>query len=295
MAFGFTAELIAETGHFFTTPDGKYVKEYRDVWRCKCPYNFPLDMVCSELGVLPGAPYRFWSFATAHSIVPAKMPSVPPHNFWEVVIDYSTEGVVPDDPSDTDPVLRRVKRRTGTTQQQRFIIKDKNDVLITDAARSAFDGGIPVTDYLGTFIFERDEIHSEGSMSQAAILSGQLNSILFAGCDPETLMLDVTGEEKWEGGYHFWTFTYTMTHDPLGWQPRPLNAGLYQLVSGRRQRILEADGTKTQEPQPLYADSFTVPPPGTVIPENRRPDDCRFVEVDHYDTFDFATLGLTAL
>lgn len=287
MPFPFSYELKSESANFTVNPDGKFVKEYRSVYHCKSILNLSLDGCCAELGVLPGAPHPDWPSATARKISPTRLPTIAPFCRWDVEVTYSTEGVVPNDSSDPDPVLRRVKRRTGTAQQQRFIIKDRNGVLITDTAGSVFDGGVPVTDYLGTFIFERDEPHDAGSMSQASQLSGKLNSVTFAGCDPETLMLDVVGEEKWEGSYHYWTFTYTMTYDKDGWQPKPVNAGLYRLnATNERVRITEADGTNTQEPQPLG-------PSGGVIPVAARPGSCIFVDVDHYITFDFADLGLT--
>jgi hypothetical protein len=289
MTFPFTRERLTSKLKAYVNSDGRLIKEYDDTYLCKSPINLTNDGACSECGVLPGAPHPEWPFATARSIECTRNMTHVPFCAWNISIHYSTEAVVPADNSDTSPELRRVKRRTGTMEQQRFIIKDRNGILITDAAGSPF-GGIPVTDRLGTYTFERDEDHNAGSMSQAAQYSGKLNSVTFAGCDPETLMLDVVGEEKWEGNYHFWTFSYVMTYDKDGWQPKPANAGLYYLAGGQRKRILEIDGTGlkgVQEPQPLSA-------AGAVIPVASRPAACNFITVDHYITFDFADLGFNA-
>jgi hypothetical protein len=75
-----------------------------------------------------------------------------------------------------------------------------------------------------------------------------------------------------------------MTYDPLGWQPSPLNAGMYKLLNGARIRITE-NGAPSSEPTPL--DSA-----GAVVPVANRPDSCIFVDVDYYDTMDFSLLGL---
>lgn len=294
MAFTFT--LIEDVMSLTVDSSGKMIKTYDRKYLCKSDTEKTLDQVAAAVGVLPGAPHPDFAIATAKRIGTTRRPTLAPHCAWDHSIHYSTEGVVPEDDESFDPEDRRVKRRTGTTQQQRFIIKDRNDVLITDAAGSAIDGGVPVTDYLGTITWERDEDHTSSSMSQAAILSGKINSLTFMGCDPETLMLEVTGEEKYEGSHHFWTFTYTMVYDRKGWQPKPLNAGLYQLKDGRRERIQEVDeaGKKqnTQEPQPLYSSSNVVPGPGRVIPVASRPGSCNFLDIDHYIAFDFTTLGL---
>lgn len=283
MAFSF--ELKTDTAKFSVNSDGKFIKTYNRMYLCKNETELTIDQVCANVGILPGAPFVNWSPATCHLIDPVRLPTVEPHCAWEVSYEWSTDAVVPQDSADTAPENRRVKRRTGTSTQQRFILRDRLNKMILDAAGSPYDGGVPVTVYLGTLVFERDETHNSSKMSQAALLSGKLNSTTFMGCAPETLLLEVTGEEKYEGAYHFWTFVYTMTYDKDGWQPQPANAGLYQLVSGQRTRIEENDGTATVQPQPLTVS-------GTVIPEASRPAACNFIDVDFYPTFNFATLGL---
>lgn len=280
--------------------DGKLTKTFTDSYLCTNETELTLDAVAAAVGVLPGAPHPDRADATARDFDTVRRMTHTPHCAWDHTITYSTEGTVPESSSSTDPEDRRVLRSTGTTTQQRFIIKDRNGVLIVDTAGSPYDGGIPVTDYLGTIQWTRCEAHSSSSMSQAAQYSGKLNSTTFMTCAAETLMLHVTGQEKYEGTYHFWEFTYTMTYDKDGWQPKPVNAGLYQRVEKstggfERQRIMEGTGTsatKTQEPQPLYGSTSSSPIPGSVIPVASRPGSCNFIDVDHYITFDFTTLGL---
>lgn len=285
----FTFELVADKCRTSVNSDGRLVKSYTRQYLCKSTTELTLDQVGEGVGILPGAPHPNRTDATCHDIDISRRPTKEPHCAWDAIYTYGTDSVVPENDSDTDPLQRRVKRRTAHVEQQKFIIKDRNDVLITDTAGSPFDGGVPVIDFLGTMTFERDEAHSATSMSQAAILTGKINSDVFMGCAVGTLMLKVTGEEKWEGTYHYWTFVYEMTYDKDGWQPKPANAGLYQVVlEGAdlvRERILESDGRPTQEPQPLTVG-------GGVVAFADRPDDCNFITVDHYITLDFSSLGL---
>lgn len=283
MAYDFAP--VSRTLNVTVTSDGKLIKRYKTRFLFGSDVTLTEDQVCALIGILPGAPHWQWPYATCRDISCERIPSTEPCCWWHVDYDHSTDAAVPADNASTDPDVRRVLRETGTSQQQRAIIKDRNGVLLTDAAGSPFDGGVPVTEFLGTITWTRDETHTSDSQFKAKALSGHLNSTTFMGCAAKTLLLDVKGREKWEGNYHFWTFTYLMTYDPLGWQPRPVNAGLYKKVGGKRERILEDDKTPTQEPQPLTT-------AGDVVPIANRPGSCNFIDVDHYPTFNFASLGL---
>ncbi len=285
----FTNELQKDSLKITVTSEGKLVKEYLREYLCKNDTELTLDEVGANVGIVPGAPHPDWEAARAKEISIDRNLTREPYCSWLAKYSYSTEGVVPADSGSTAPEDRRVVRTIGTSQQQRFIMKNRDGSLIVDTAGSPFDGGIPVTDYMGTFTWERDEPHTGFNLEQAHALSGKTNLTEFMGKDPGTLMLEVTSREKWEGGFHFWTTTYSMVYDKDGWNPRPLNAGLCQIVGGRRERIQEEDANKnkmpTQEPQPLDA-------LGAVIPVESRPDACIFIETDHYEPIEFADLEL---
>lgn len=288
----FETNLIVDEAGVTLNSDGRLVKTFHRRHRSKSTEEINIDAVHAAIGVLPGAPHPTWPYATCRSIKSTREMTREPHCAWITDYEYSTEAAAPSDEStsSTDPTARNVKRRTGTMQQQRFIIRDRLGVMITDAAGSPFDGGVPVTDYLGTLVFERDEVHSSTSMSQAVVLSGKINSDTYMGCSPGTLMMEVNGDEKREGSYHFWSFTYSMVYDKDGWQPRPANAGLYERHAGGVRRIT-FDGKPAQEPQPLFP-STSSGRPGEMIPNTLRPAACNFIEVDHYNTLAFSSLGL---
>lgn len=280
-----TFNRVSETLTVTVNTDGKLVKRYHTQYLCESATEMTRDEVADAVGIQPGAPHAEWPFATCNAINITRLPTREPYCKWHADYDHATDAVVPNDAADADPTLRRVNRSTGTQQQQKAIIRDKNGVMLVDTAGSPFDGGVPVTDRLGTITWKRDEDHTSTSTAQAFLLSGKLNDATFMGCAAGTLQLDVSGEEKWEGTYHFWTFTYVMTYNPEGHQPQPADAGLWELDRlGARRRIME-NGEPAQTPQPLT----TL---GHVVPVANRPADCRFLTFEHYDEMDFTTLSL---
>lgn len=281
---------VERSEHVTVESNGRLKKTYDDTYLAidDSATAISTDDVLAGIGVLPGAPHPNWSAAICIDINVTQGASRAPHCYWHVSYHYSTFGEVPESQTSTAPDERRIRRKFTPTTQQRFILKDRLGNLITDAAGSCFDGGVPVDVRLGTLTFERDILHVNFDLETTFTRSGSLNSATWLGAAIGTVMLDMSAEEKWEGGYHFWTVTYTFCYDKDGWQPHPANAGLYQLplgVADRRTRIVEDDGTPTVEPQPLYAN-------GALIPESLRATDGNFIAVDYYPTFDFNTLNL---
>lgn len=266
--------------------DGRLVKEYNDTWKLISDTASTRDAAAAALGVLPGAPHSEWPAATCDRINPVRLMTKAPYETYHVNLHYSTIAVVPEDTSSTAPELRRVKRRLGNQEQQHFIQKNSSGTAILDAAGSPFDGGVPVTDRFGQWVWERDELHSSlASVAALCSLTGSTNYDVFMGKPIGTLQIEIVAEEKYEGSYHFWTITYTVSYNPDGWNPGPLNAGLWQKVGGLRKRILEDDGKPAQEPQPLTT-------AGAVVPVASRPAGCNFITVTHFPTLVYSTLGL---
>lgn len=238
-----------------------------------------------SLGINAGDPHPNDNVAICTGLKPVRKATLPPHQAWDVDVNWST--IVADDITATEnPLLARVIRSEGTTDQQRYIIRDRNNQIIQDSAGSPFDGGVAVNVKLGTVSFIRNELDGvDYWLGKANTLSGKINSTTYLDGDPGTVMLDVKASEKWYGPTHYWEVNYTFTYDPLGWNPKPVNAGFYYLSSGARKRITEADGTETQEPQPLTTS-------GAVVPVASRPAAVNFIDVDYYETMNFNDLGL---
>lgn len=280
-----TFELQSDVSNHTVNDVGKIVRNHTRTLLAKSDSAVFVSSydVAVATGLVPGDVHPSDEYATIRKINPVRRKTIPPNQAWDVTVEWSTETTEVD--IEENPVNRRVKRSESTTDQQRYIIRDKNGKLILTSAKRPFDGGVPTTVKLGTITFERNEQHGAGYyVGKAITLSGKLNSLPFMGADAETLMLNVDAKETWEGIWHYWAVTYSFVHEPLGWQPRPINADFYELISGEHVRIRE-NGNDATEPVPLDSS-------GRVIPIASRPDACIFVEVEWFDTFDFNSLGL---
>jgi hypothetical protein len=235
-------------------------------------------------GISLGEDYVDNNFAKCNRLDIEIVPSRPPEQTWLAMCGWSTDVNLLDD---DDPANRRWKRKVSTYARQRNIFRDRDGVLILDAAGSPFDGGVAVEEDLPVITFQHNVAWAMYDLSDFNALSNAVNSSSFMGCDAGTLRAKVEADEQWEGNYHFVVETITIQYEPLGWQPRPANAGLwYKDGSGKRQRIKEGDGrTLVSEPEPLYAD-------GSKIPIANRPADCNFIEADHYSEVDMNAIGL---
>lgn len=208
---------------------------------------------------------------------------------------FSTDATLPQQ-DDDDPTTRRTLWKGGPTIVTTYLTEDKNGKPILDSAGQPFDGGVPCDVRLATFTASRNIDAAGYDQFGVPLLSGRVNANAYLGFPAGTLQVDITNEEFQQGAFHFWAETYTFNYNPLGWQPRPLNAGFYcrDEIDGPARRIKNSDVGDTDadtqdqecpEPQPLDAD-------GLIVPVANRPDDCLFVDVEKFETYDFALFNL---
>lgn len=289
----FTYGLLQDKLSSTLSKDGKPVKVYSRQYLLKSDSVSNQGVEAAEVGfillsgIARGEPFVDNPGAFCVSIQTTRRKSRPPKQAWDVDCEWTTDAPQIDD---EDPSKRRWKRKVGTSEQQRYVFRDKNKKLIVDSAGSPFDGGVPVNVRLFTGVWEHNVLAANYDINRPATLSGKLNSDTFLGCEPGTLLLDVTAEEQEEGKWRFWRETLTLTYDLLGWQPKPANAGLYHINrtkpnSPKRERIKDANNKDAVEPEPLYAD-------GTVVPFHKRPGDCGFIDVPYYPTMAFSELNI---
>lgn len=280
----FTWSITADTTSVDVSPVGKITRTHSRTYLMKSDSTTFVSSyeAAVALGLNAGDAHPADPYALLRKINPTRrMTRIP--QAWDISVEWSTETT--ETQLAENPMDRKVIRSESTSDQERYITKDRNGKMIQDTAGSPFDGGIPVNVKLATMVFTRNEAHDTTYyVGKANTLSGYINSTAFAGAAAGTLMLNVQATETFEEQYHYWVVTYTMTHDPLGWQPSPLNAGMYKLLNGKRVRILE-NGAPSSEPCPLDA-------AGAIVPVYSRPDSCIFVDVDYYETYDFSLLGL---
>jgi hypothetical protein len=273
--------------------DGRITKSYKHkyLYRTTAGSRPTFADIAADLGIAPGSPYADDLNATAGNAEIEHLLTRPPHCAAEVTITWATNNPVPAEDS-TDPSTVRQLWDLRPIIQQRYVLEDRNGDPILNSARTPFDGGIPVDVRLGQAVLKLKILDADFDKTTVLALSGRVNSVTFLGGDPGTVQLDVSAQEAYEGAYHFWNVEYQFSYDPLGWQPKPLDAGFYQLGAlgvpvpitlGDLATPTTSDSTKVPEPEPLDGS-------GNVVPYADRPGSCAFVPVDYFEEFDFNSL-----
>ena len=201
---------------------------------------------------------------------------------WDIDLQFSTEGT-PTFENSIDPTKQRIVRTWQTVEQTMYIVRDREKAMIVNTANQPYDGGIPVTIELPTLTYEFNQFNFSGSTGTQ--YANSLNSDTFSGAEPETLKLKIGAKETYEGQYRFWAMRYEMSYFPFGWQPQPINAGLYQLVSGKLTRCKDRDNQDATSPMPLDHN-------GKQIAIASLPDAAFVNKIDFYPTMPYGNLGM---
>lgn len=276
--------------------DGRVVSEYKRTYLYRTNAATPPTeaAIISDLGIVPGSPYVNDSNATckgveiSHGVGPTKCPHFARH----IAVEWSTTAPLPNNVS-TDPTTMRTTWSLSATIQSRYIWRDRNGVLILNAAGQPFDGGIPMAVRLGTAVAKRNITAAGYNKNNVMANSGKLNSATYLGAAPGTLQVDIQAEEKYEGGYHFWAETYQFCYDPEGWQPKVMNAGFfYRDAYDVLTRITNGDLGDTADPTAAVQEPEPLTDTGGLLPISDRPDLCNFITVDAFDSMAFSSFGL---
>jgi hypothetical protein len=289
-----TVEMLEESTSEYIASDGKPVIEISETYLMQDNSSSRVYVNAARLnfhsatGIVPGAAHASTPAMRYRKVDPKRLPTRQPWQQWTVTCSATTDCPLIDDPN---PANRRWKRSVTDSDQQRFIFRDRNDKLIVDKAGTPFDGGVPINVKLITYKWQHNTDWSVYNLGTIGDISGTINSDSFLGKDPYTLMLTYAATEEWEGEYHYASEEFTIIYDPMGWKPKPANAGLYELYSSSiysnatKRRPIKIDGKYAIEPEPLTTS-------GAVIPYSQRPDACNFITVDYYNEIAFGDLGL---
>ena len=91
---------------------------------------------------------------------------------------------------------------------------------------------------------------------------------------PGTLRVRITASEQWSGDAAYWACSYVFRYNPNGWQPKILEAGLYQLDgTGEKIPCTEKgaspyDSQQVTHPVPIDANGLQIDPstlPGAAV------------------------------
>lgn len=282
----FTAELISEDFNPTLQSDGRIVRTYRDVYLAKSDTRMSGMEVLSAIGVRQGDTHRDDGLASLRSC-PVKRRFTRQAPFtYDVTLEYSTDAPQVQSQNSDDPTQLRVKRWWSTTEEQRYIIRDRNGVLIVNTAKEPPKGGIAVNVELPMLTYERNESDFSGAV--AKLWSGSINQSAWAGWDPGQVKLKVTGEEIFEQKHHYWRVRYEFVCDEDGWQPRWVNAGVreWDPINSKQIPILDENLQPVTEAVPLDSSGFEIA--AIYLPES-----AVFNTVDYRRSMEFQKLGLS--
>lgn len=264
--------------------------------------TFPTPQeIASAFGVVRGSPYPTDPNAICFDVEigPGPVMTRAPFLAFIATIQWATNAVKPEQ-DDDDPTTMRVKWSIRPEIQGRFVVKDRNGVVIVNSVGQPPEGGIPVDVRLGKVSAKRTVIAAGYDVDTVMTYSGRWNSEVFLGAPIGTVQVDITADERYEGAFHFWDETYDFKYDPQGIQPRWVNAGFFRRASTNPNdptyhdliRITNGDlgdsnnpDSEVQEPEPLTE-------AGGIVPIANRPNSCVIYEEDIFDSYDFNNFNL---
>jgi len=192
-------------------------------------------------------------------------------SIWLVTCKYTND--LPNDTiDDDDPMSVRPKASWGFEDHSRFVDKDRDDDPILNTAGDRYDDPIELVDSFPVLTIVRNRLTF--SATQAYNYNNSVNSDTFRGAAPGTLRVRMTASEEWKGDAAYWAVTYVFRYNPNGWQPKVLEAGLYQKVSGSRIPCYVKgenpyDSEPVSVPVPLDANGAQIDP--TTLTDNPPP------------------------
>lgn len=275
-------EWKGESAKFSIDSQGKIVRTYTHKRRVESLQEGFCWDVAQALAYSPGQAHSSDTRAKLLGMSIDSTETLAPCKAWDLTLDYTTDCPSTFNNSE-DPLQARPKRSWQTTEQTLYTIRDRNGDLIANKAGQPFDGGIPVSIELPTLVVERNEADFDGAMM--AVWANSLNQDYYSGAEPETLKMKISATEHFEGDYYYWAVRYELVYFPLGWQPQPCNAGLYQLIDNKLVRCKDKDLQDVQAPVPL--DNA-----GKQIKVDQLPGAANYIKVDYFNRKYYASLAL---
>lgn len=278
-----SSHLVSTSAKAVLSEDGRVGRSYTVDLRAESTTNLSDYDVGTQLGYILGDPHPHDVKALLSDYEITRLPTREPSCMWDVKLQYSTFAP-PAESNSLDPELARVKRNWQTSEQTLYIVRDRNLSPILNGAGQPFDGGIAVTMEMPTLVYERNELNFSGATM--TLYANSLNSDFYSGAEPGTLKMKVSATETFETDFIYWKVRYEMAYFPLGWQPQPMNAGLYQRTGAGLRHCVDRDKMPVTSPVPLTSD-------GVQIPIEDLPDGVNFITVPWYRTMPFSSLGLS--
>ncbi len=277
--------------------DGRIVSRYSRVYKVQTDaLTVPTESaIITALGIYPGGPYANDANATCHKTSITRLQTRVPWLTYDVACEWSTAAMLPAADS-SDPTTRRTIWGVEPNNETRYITQNSDDTIIVNSAGQPPDGGVPIAFRLGTVTATRNITAVGYNKNTTLANSGKINSVIYLGAAIGTVQVDISAQEVYEGGYHYWSETYKFAYDPKGWQPQFINAGFFQrsaVGSNVLVRIQEGSPlVAVLEPSPLDKDGILVPVANRGTTDNTTSGKCSYTKLSYYGTMDFNTFGL---
>lgn len=202
---------------------------------------------------------------------------------WEVTVEFG-------DPQFEDlesPLNAPPQVSWGFEDRRAPVERDATGAWIRNSAGDRFDEIVYADDFRRTLQITRNEASFPVAVADA--LGNRLNASTWQGYGAKLVKLKpITADRAYHnliGGY--WVVKYEFTFAPIAadWKSYILDAGIYEVVSGEKRRIVMDDGTLAASPVPLDGSGARLPVAGSEV----------FTEWELIPTANFALLNLDSV
>ncbi|QDV23426.1 hypothetical protein [Aureliella helgolandensis] len=203
---------------------------------------------------------------------------------WQVTVEFGDPGLQrPDNPLAEPPTVE-----WGYEDRQFETVYDVNGDPILNAAGDRYDEIVYADDFRRKLTITRNEASFDRTTADA--LGNRLNVAAWRGYAAKTVKLKpIIARDAYNAFIgQYWVVTYEFTFAPIAsdWKRPILEAGIYELVSSAKKRII-VDGKPAAWPVPLKANGEHLPAGGTPV--------YRLWELLYTADFDLLNLGSVAL
>lgn len=255
--------------HFEVKTDNKYddgyvAMQHPDVPRCFDPH--------------PSDPFAYCKLVDPNPLAGSTI--------WEITCNYSTEVPDPTD-EEEDPLSRPPLFWYEFNEIKLPFIQDRDGNYVLNTAGVPYNPSYEVPYVTTTLCFERNEpVCNVGYIKS---LIGKTNGATLSGFAPGLLLCKtVDPRPQSEKGKKYQKVNYRFEENPLGWQPRILSRGVFELdsESGKLIRIKDKSGRDITEPIPLDGDGFALSPDDVM----NNPNLLEYQEWPYFEEADFAAI-----
>lgn len=182
---------------------------------------------------------------------------------WQVVVKFGDPGLErPDDPLSEPP-----KVEWGYEDRQYPTLYDANGDPILNPAGDRYDEIFYADDFRRKLTITRNEASFNRAVADQ--LGNRLNASTWRGYAAKTVKcLPINARDAYNPFVgQYWTVTYEFTFAPISsdWKRPILEAGIHEIVSGDKKRILDDEGEPVSVPVPLQANGTKLPTGGTPV------------------------------